>query len=57
METDMKTTNEQKSTTEKSAACDPKAASKPFQVKEPTAKPLLVSEFDRAPLTDVNFGF
>ena len=29
-----------------------------FDVKEPsTTSSLVVSEFDRAPLTDVNFGF
>jgi hypothetical protein len=36
---------------------DAKETREGFQVREEAPRALVVSEFERAPLTDVNFGF
>ena len=51
----MKKNNDRDVTQEKST---PKTEARGrFEVKEAATSPLIVSEFERAPLTDVNFGF
>lgn len=49
--------NKNDSKDSKQIKADTKDVRETFQVDERAQKGLVVSEFERAPLTDVNFGF